>query len=178
MLESRFPTSMSLSRKSTGLLTPAQIGVREQSRTSSAELFREQVQDVVDGTQSSTTVQNPGLHDGLWEKNESIKFPNQETNNESLRPEFEMQSSGQNRDGKQDALIHQGNSPLERLTPSVDSVSQKNLLLQKGANWSAASREFQSGKEQTSAAALDGQRRRLRPNRNWPDLNKVMFLSG
>jgi hypothetical protein len=157
MLESRFPTSMSLSRKGTELLTPAQIGIRERGQTSSAELFREQVQDVVDRTQSSTTVPSPGLHDGLWEKNESIKFPNQEINNESLGPAFEMQSSGQNRDGgaKRNTLTNQGNSPLEQLTPSVDSVSQKNLLLQKGANWSAASREFQTGKGQTSAAAID-----------------------
>jgi tetratricopeptide (TPR) repeat protein len=157
MLESRFPTSMSLSQKGTELFTPAQIGIHRQGQTSSAEMFREQIQDAIDRTRSSTTVPSPELRDAQWEKNESFKFPNQEMNNESLRPTFEMQTSGQNRDGyaKRDALINQSNSPLEQFMPSMDSVSQKNLLVQQGTNWSDTSREFQAGKEQTSTAALE-----------------------
>lgn len=157
MLESRFPTSMSLNQKSTELFAPAQLGVHRQDEMSSTELFREQVQDVVDRTNSSATVPSPGLRDDQWEKNESFKLQNQEMNNESLRPSFEMKTSGQSRDGdgKRNALTHQGNPPLEHFPTSIDSISLKNLLLQKGTNWSDTSGEFQSGKEQTSAATLD-----------------------
>jgi len=155
MLESRFPTSMSLSPRNTEQLTPAQIGIRRQGQTSSAELFKEQVQDIRDRTQStgwpgtdSTTI--PNL-ERRWEKNESIKFPSQETNVENLRPKFEMQTPPQNRDwdGKQTAFAHQGISALEQSTPSMDSTSQKNLFLQKGTNRSPTSREFQTGQGQT-----------------------------
>jgi len=157
MLEGRFPTSMSLNREGTGSFAPAQIGIRKQSQTSSAELFREQLHDAVDRVHDSTTVPGPGFRKDEWEKNDSYKFPNREMNKESLRPTFEMQTSGEKRDGdeKQNVLTHQGISPLEKFTPSMYSVSRKNLLLQKGTDWSATGREFQSGREQTSAATLE-----------------------
>jgi len=157
MLESRFPTSMSQSQKGTELLTPAQIGIRKQNQTSSTELFREQVQDIVDRKQSSTIVSSPGLRESRWENNEPFEFSNQEINNESLRPTFEMQTSRQNqvRDGKRNTLAHQGNFSLKEYTPSMDSVSQENLFLQKGTSWTDKSKEFQTEKRQTSASALD-----------------------
>ena len=160
MLESKFPTSMSLSPRNTEQLTPAQIGIRRQDQTSATELFKEQVQDIRDRTQStgwsgtdSTTI--PNL-ERQWEKNESSTFPSQETNVENLRPKFEMQTPPQNRDGdgKQTALTHQGISALEQSMPSMDSTSQKNLFLQKDRNWSAASREFQTGQGQTAAGTF------------------------
>ena len=160
MLESKFPTSMSQSPQGTERLTPAQIGIRQQGQTSAAELFKEQVQDIRDRTQStgwpgtdSTTV--PNL-ERQWEKNETFKFPRQETNVENLRPGFEMQTPPQNRDGdgKQIAFAHQGISALEQSTPSMDSTSRKNLFMQKDTNWSAASREFQTGQGQTAAGTF------------------------
>jgi len=160
MLESKFPTSMSQSPRNTEQLTLAQIGIRRQSQTSANELFKEQVQDIRDRTQStgwpgtdSTTI--PNL-ERQWETNESSKFPSQETNVENLRPQFEMQTPSQNRDGdgKQTALTHQGISALEQSTPSMDSTSQKNLFMQKDTNWSAANREFQTGQGQTAAGTL------------------------
>jgi len=160
MLESKFPTSMSQSPQGTERLTPAQIGIRQQGQTSAAELFKEQVQDIRDRTQStgwpgtdSTTV--PNL-ERQWEKNETFKFPRQETNVENLRPKFEMQTPPQNRDGdgKQIAFAHQGISALEQSTPSMDSTSRKNLFMQKDTNWSAASREFQTGQGQTAAGTF------------------------
>jgi len=160
MLESKFPTSMSQSSRNTEQLTPEQIGIRGQSQTLAVELFKEQVQDIRDRTQStgwpgpdSTTV--PNL-ERQWEKSESFKFPSQETNVENLRPKFEMQTPPQNRDGdgKQTALTHQGISALEQPAPSMEFRSQKNLFMQKDTNWSAASREFQTVQGQTAAGTL------------------------
>jgi len=141
MLESKFPTSMSQSPRNTQQLTPAQIGIRQQA------------QDIRDRTQDSTTVPGPGLRESQRERNESFKYPSQEANSENLRPGFEMPSPPQNRHGdeKQTALIHQGNSALEHSTLSMDSTSQKNLFLQKDTNWSATSREFQTGQGQAAA---------------------------
>ena len=164
MLESKFPTSMSQSPRDTERLMPAQIGIRRQGQTSSAELFKEQVQDIRDRTQStgwpspdSTTVQGPGRRESQWEKGEPVKFPSQETNIENLRPEFEMQTPPQNRDGdgKQTAFAHQGISPLEKSKPLLDSISQKNLFLQKDTNRSATSRGFQTGQGQTTAGTIE-----------------------
>ena len=151
MLESKFPTSMSQNPRNTEQLTPAQIGIRQQSQTSAAELYKEQVQDLRDTAQStgwpgtdSTTAANL---ERQWEKNESLRFQSQETNIENLRPKFEMQTPPQNRDsdGKQTALTHQGISALEQFTSSMYSTTQKDLFMQKGANQSATSREFQTG---------------------------------
>lgn len=160
MLESKFPTSMSLSPRNTERLMPAQIGIRQQDQTSTTELFKEQVQDIRDRTQSagwpgadSTAI--PNL-ERQWEKNESSKLPNQETNIENLRPNFEMQIPPQNRDGdgKQTALTHQGISALDQSAPSMDSTSQKNLFMQKDTNWSATSREFQKDLGRTVAGTF------------------------
>jgi hypothetical protein len=116
MLESKFPTSISQSPRDTERLMPAQIGIRRQGQTSSVELFKEQVQDIMDRTQDSTTVPDPERRENLWEKDELYKFPSQETNVESLRPKFEMQTPPQNRDGdgKQTAFAHQGISATSR----------------------------------------------------------------
>jgi len=138
MLESKFPTSMSQSPRNTEQPTPAQLGIRQQSQTSAAELYKEQVQDIRDRTQfaewpgsNSTTV--PNL-ERQWEKNGSLKFQGQETNIDNLRPKFEMRTPSQYRDGdgKQTALNHQGISALEQSTPSMYSTSQKNRFLQNG----------------------------------------------
>ena len=156
MLESKFPTTMSQSPRDTRRLKPAQIGIRQQGQTSAAELFKEQLQDIRDRTQDSTTV--PGLErrESQWENNESFKFPNQEANSENLRPRFEMQTPPQNRDGdgKQTVFAHQGTTALEQSTPSRDSTSQKNLFLQNGTNWSTTRREFQMGQGQTATGTF------------------------
>lgn len=150
MLESRFPTSTSKNQQGIELLTPAQIGARKQGQASSAELFTEQVQDIVGETQSSITLPNPERVGNLWEKDELSKFGNQETNDKGLRPNFEIQTSGQNRDGdqKQSTLVHQGKLALEQFPSSMDSVSQENLFLSKDINRSVSNREFQSAQEQ------------------------------
>jgi len=157
MLESKFPTSMSQSPRNTEQPTPAQLGIRQQSQTSAAELNKEQVQDIRDRTQfaewpgsNSTTV--PNL-ERQWEKNGSLKFQGQETNIDNLRPKFEMRTPSQYRDGdgKQTALNHQGISALEQSTPSMYSTSQKNRFLQNGTNQTAASSEFKTGPGQTAA---------------------------
>jgi tetratricopeptide (TPR) repeat protein len=102
---------------------PAQIGIRRQGQTSAVELFKEQVQDIRDRTQStgwpspdSTTVPGSERRESQWERDESFKFPSQETNIENLRPKFEMQTSPQNRDGdgKQTAFAYQGISATSR----------------------------------------------------------------
>ena len=161
MLESKFPTSMSLSPRNTERLMPAQIGVHQQGQTSAAELFKEQVQDIRNRTRDSTTVPGPERRESLWEKGKT--FPSRETNIENLRPKFEMQTPPQNRDGdgKQTALTHQGISALEQSTPSMDSTSQTKLFLQKDTNWSIPSREYRTGQGQTATATpgiLDGAR--------------------
>jgi tetratricopeptide (TPR) repeat protein len=158
MLESKFPTSMSLSPRDTERLMQTQIDLSRQGQTSATELFKEQAQDIRDRTRStgwpnqdSTTVPGQGLRESQLEKNESFNFPSQETNIENLRQKFEMQTPPQNRDGdgKQTAFAHQGISALEQSAPSMDSTSQKNLFMQKDTNWSATSREFQTGQGQT-----------------------------
>ena len=157
LLESRFPTSMTSNKKSAELFTPAQLGMRDQGRESSAELFREQLQNVEDRTRSTTTVPNPDRGGNLWEKNDSLKFQSRETNAKGLRPGFEAQTSGQNQDKnrKQSTYLNQEKSALEQSALSMDSKLQGNLFLQKGTNRSGMSREFQTGKEQSSAVALD-----------------------
>jgi tetratricopeptide (TPR) repeat protein len=163
--EGKFSSSMPLAFRDTRRQTPAQIDMSRQDRTPSAELFKEQVQDVMDKTQSagwpgltSTAVPAPVLPKDGREKNESFKLPGQETNIESLRPNFEIQTQPQNwdGDGKQIPFAHQGISALGQSAPPMSSVSQKNLLLQKGTNWSATSSEYQTEREQTSTGALEG----------------------
>jgi len=157
MLESKFPTDMSLNPRNTGQLMPAQIGIRRQGESSAVELFKEQVQDIRDRTQStgwpgpdSTMVPGPERQENLWEKDESFKFSSQETNIENLKPKYNMQTSSQilDSDGKQTTFAHQGISALEEVKSSMDTASQKNLFLQKGTSWSAASREFLTDQEQ------------------------------
>ena len=135
-----------------------------QGQTSSAELFKEQVQDIRDRTQStgwaspnSTTVPGSEGRESQWEKGGPVKFPSQETNVENLRPKFEMQTPPQNRvgDEKKTAFGYQGISPLEKSKPLLGSISQKNLLLQKDTNWSVASRKFQTGHGQTAAGTIE-----------------------
>ncbi len=157
MLESKFPRSMSLSPRDTVRLEPAQIGIRRQSQTLAFELFKEQVQDIRDRTQDSTTVLDHESRESLSENDTSFKYLNRETNTKNFKPKFEMQTPPQNRDGdgKQTAFAHQGTSALEQATSSIDSTSQKNLFLQKGANWSATSREFQTGQGQTAAGTIE-----------------------
>jgi tetratricopeptide (TPR) repeat protein len=157
LLESRFPTNVAFNQKSAERLTPARIGIRDQGRESSAELFREQAQNVEHRAPSTTTVPNPDRGENLWEKNEPLEFQNQETNIKGLRPGFEIKTSGQNQDKnrKQNTYVNQGKSALEQPALSMDSTSQENLFLKKGTNFSGMSREFQTGKEQPSAVALD-----------------------
>jgi hypothetical protein len=163
MLESKFPTNMSLNQQNTGQLTPAQMGIHQQSESSAAELFKEQVQDIRDRTQStgwpgpdSTAVPGPERQESLWEKDKSFKFSSQETNIENLRPKFEIQvpSQNQNVDGKQTTFTHQGISALEQFKPSINTASQNNRFLQKDAYSSTSSRDFQTGQGQTSAGTL------------------------
>jgi len=164
LLESKFPTNISQSQRGTERLMPTQIGIRRQDRSSSAELFMEQVQDVRETTRAtgwpgSDSANLSGLQrrQSRWEKSESFKLPSQETNVENLRPTFEMHKSPQNQDGDrhQTALVKQGISSLGQFTPSMGSTSQKNLFLQKGTDWSAASREFQTGQAQTAVGTID-----------------------
>ena len=157
LLESKFPTNMSLNPRNMGQLTPSQIGIRRQGESSAVELFKEQVQNITERSQStlwpgpdSITVPGPERRENLWEKNESIKYSSQETNIENLRPKYNVQTPGQilDSDGKQTTFTHQGISALEQFKPSMDTASQNNPFLQKGTNWSATSREFQTDQEQ------------------------------
>jgi tetratricopeptide (TPR) repeat protein len=146
MLESRFPTNV-LSSRNREQSKPTQIRVNRQDRTSSAELFIEQVQDAANTTHESDT--DPGLGRGsLWEKDERFQLPSQKTNIRDLTPQFEMQTSGQNpdEDVKRNAF-HQGSSALEKFTPSMDSVSRKNLFLE-STNGYITNSEYQTAQEQ------------------------------
>ena len=156
MLESKFPRSMSLSLRDGVRLEPAQIGIRRQSQTSAFELFKEQVQDIRDRTQDSTMVLGHESRESLSENETSFKHLNRETNIGNFKPSFEAQTFPPNRTGdrKQTASTHYGLPALEELTSSIDSKSQNNLFLQKGANWSTTSREFQTGQGQTAAGTL------------------------
>ncbi|MGB2865838.1 MAG: hypothetical protein WBC05_21075, partial [Sedimentisphaerales bacterium] len=80
MLESKFPSDMSLKSRDTVRLEPAQIGIRRQSQTSAFELFKEQVQDIRDRTQESTTVPDHGSRESLLENNSSFQYMNREMN--------------------------------------------------------------------------------------------------
>jgi hypothetical protein len=158
MLESKFPTDMSRNPGDPGQMRQAQIGIHQQSETSAAKLFKEQVQDITNRTQhtewpglSSTKVPELELQENLWAKDESLKYSSRKTNNENLRPKFNMQTTGQILDdnGKQTTYTHQGISALEQFKPS-DTASQKNLFSQTSTNWSATSRELQTDQEQVS----------------------------
>ena len=165
MLESKFPTNMSLNQQNMGQLTPAQMGIHQQGESSAVELFKEHVQEIRDTSQSSassgvprgrwpgpdsTIVPGPERQESLWEKDESFKFSNREANIENLRPKFNVQTPSQipDSDGKQTAYAYQGVSALEQFKPSIDTASQKNLFLQKNTNWSATSRDFHTDQEQ------------------------------
>jgi len=156
MLESKFPRSMSLSPRDRVRLEPAQIGIRRQAQTPTFELFKEQVQDIRDRTQDSTTVLGNENPESLSNNGTSFKNPNRETNIGNLKPSFEAQTFPSNRTGdrKQTASTNYGLPALKELTSSIDSKSQNNFFLQKGANSSATSREFQTGRGQTASGSL------------------------
>lgn len=156
MLESKFPRSMSQSPRDRVRLEPAQIGIRRQSQTSAFELFKEQVQDIRDRTQDSTTVLGNESRESLLENDTFFKNLNRETNIGNFKPSFEAQTFPSNRigDGKQTASTHYGLPAFKELAFSMDSKLQNNLFLQKSANWSTTSREFQTGQGQTAAGTL------------------------
>jgi hypothetical protein len=140
----------------------ARNDIRQQSETSAVKLFKKQVQDITGRTQSTeqphlnwTKVSELERQGNLWEKEKSFKYSSQETNNENLRPKFNVQTHGQNLDSnrKQTTYAHQGISALEQFKPS-DTASQKNLFVERGTHWSATSRELQTDQEQVSK---DGQ---------------------
>jgi len=150
LLESKFPTDMSLNPQNTGQLMPTQIGMRRQGESSDGELFKEQLQDNTGRSQStgwpgidSTTGQIREQHGNFWEKDESFKYPSRETNIENLKQKYNVLTYNQAlyNNGKQTASAHQGSSALEQFKPSTDITSQKNLFVEKGTDWSAANRE-------------------------------------
>jgi tetratricopeptide (TPR) repeat protein len=156
-----FQTGMSPSRLNARQPEQTQIDVNRQSRTSSAESFREQIQDIRDATQStvwsgpdSTTVPGNEQQENLGQKNNTYNFQTQETNIGNLRPKFEMQTPPQNQDGggKQNAFGRQGISALEQFAPSADLTWRKNLFSQKKTNGSAAG-DFRTEVGQTAAGA-------------------------
>lgn len=157
MLESKFPTNiLSHDSRNTGQLMPAQIGMRQQGESSDGELFKEQLQDITGRTQSTrwpgidlTTGQVPERQGDFWEKDESFKYPNQETSIENLKQKYNVQTYNQalHNNGKQTTSTHQGISALEQFKPSTDIASQKTLFVEKGTNWSAAKRESQTVQE-------------------------------
>jgi tetratricopeptide (TPR) repeat protein len=155
MLESKFPTDMSLNPRDPGQMRQAQIGIRQQGETSAAELFKEQVQDITNRTRStewpglnSTKIPELERQENFWEKGESLKYSSRETNDENLRLKFNVQAPDQILDGngKQTTYTHQEISALEQFKPS-DTASQKKLFLQKSTNWSAASRDIHTDQE-------------------------------
>jgi hypothetical protein len=157
LLESKFPTEMSLNPQNTGQQMPAQICMRRQGESSEGELFKEQLQDITGRTQStgwpgidSTTGHVSERQGDFWEKDESIKYQNQEANIENLKQKYNAQTYNQAlyNKGKQTTSAHQEISALEHFKPSIDTASQKNLFVEKDTNWSVANRESQTVKEQ------------------------------
>ena len=138
---------------------PAQIGMRRQGESSDDELFKEQLQDITGRTQStgwpgigSTTGYVPERQGNFWEKDESVKYPGQETNAENLKQKYNVQTYNQAliNNGKQTASAHQGISSLEQFKPSTDITLQKDLSVEKGTNWPSVNRESQTVKKPIS----------------------------
>ena len=163
MLESKFPSTMSLSPRDTVRLEPTRIGVRRRDQTPAFELFREQDQDISDRTQStgwpssdSTKILGRESRQSLSENDASFQYLSRETNVENFKPKYEVQKFSPNNtgDGRRTASSHYGLPALEQFTPSPDSTSQQNLFLQKDTYSSTTGREFQTGQEQTAAGTF------------------------
>jgi len=122
MLESKFPTNMSLNPRDTGQLTPAQIGIRQQGQTPAFELFREQIQGISDRTQDSMTVPGNESRANLPDNNTSFQYPNRENNTGNVAPNYEPQKFPSNITGdeKQAASNHYDYQALKGLKSSVD----------------------------------------------------------
>ncbi|MHC4325028.1 MAG: hypothetical protein ACYSUX_12255 [Planctomycetota bacterium] len=138
MLESKFPTNISLNPRNKEQMMPAQIDTRRRGESSVTELFEEQLRDIRDRSQNSTNAQDWG------------------NNIENLKPQFEMQKPEQNLDGdnRQATFTHQGISPLKQYASSVDSKSQSNLFLQNAANSSIPGRDFEIGRGQDVTGSI------------------------
>ena len=156
MLESKFPTSMSLNLRSREQSRLAETGLSTQDRMSSAELFSERNQGVADRTQEPTIDAGRG-REGLWKKDEPFQLQNRESNIDNLRPSFETQSSERNReeDGKQNISYNRGRLDLKQFAPSTDSVSQDNPFLKKGTYESVTNKKFQTAQEQISRSSQE-----------------------
>jgi len=155
--EDTFPSGMSLSPRDKEQMTPGRLGIRRQDRNSAVELFREQKQDIRDRTQDSTTLQFSERQQSPSETSGSLEYLNRETNNENLKPNFESRTfrSEPATERKQTAAIPYEFSASERFKPSMDSSLQKNLFLQKGANWSTESLESQAVQEKRVPGTLE-----------------------
>jgi len=152
-----FPSGMSLGRRDTEQLTPGRAGIRRQDQNSAVERFREQTQEIRDRTQESTTLLFQERQQSQSEIPDSLKYLNRETNNENLRPNFESRTipSKQTTERTQTAAVPYEFSTSERFKPSMDSRLQKNLFLQKDANWSTESLESRSVREKRVPGTLE-----------------------
>jgi tetratricopeptide (TPR) repeat protein len=140
-----------------------EIGIRRQGENLAVERFREQVQDVRGKTQDKTTVLGlePGVLDperqqNLSEEDAPFRYLNQGTSVEDPRSKFEPQIPAESTTGvKQTAAPRYRLPSLDEFSPSMDPKSQKDLILQQGANWSATSKGLQTVQERPVRGTLE-----------------------
>lgn len=156
-----FQKNVSLNPQNAKQPRAAQPGISRQDQTPSVESLSERIQDLIDRTQSaqwpgadSATIPGPKQQENTREQDKSYDFPNRETNTQSLKPNFGMQTPPYNQsgNGKQTTFDPQDISTLGRFTPSADLTSQKSPFSLKNTNLPAA-KDFQTGQGRTASDA-------------------------
>jgi hypothetical protein len=135
-------------------LTPGEIAERRHDEKSAVERFREQIQEVRNRTQDSTTLGGPELQQSLFEKGGSFRYPNRGTGVENMMSKSEMQTSAAG--AKHTAATRYRPPTPDEFTRSMDPTLQKDAVLQKGSNWPNAGRELQTDLEKPATGQYDG----------------------
>jgi hypothetical protein len=148
--ESTIPRDTSLSQRKAERLVRSETGTRRQSEMSAVERFREQVQEIQDKLQDSEKI--PSRESSLLVEHPESSFEQREMSIENLKSRLESQVPAESTtDEKQTAAADHRLPTLNDVTTSTDSRLQKDLILQKGTDWSDISRELQTEQEKSAS---------------------------
>lgn len=150
MLESQFPTNIPSSYPDTGRLEPAQIGIRQQDRAASVELFREQIQNISDRTQDSMSIPFNESRVNLPDNNTSYQSPAREANAGNVAPDYEQQKFPTNFTGDEKQTAS-NRYDYPALKSSIDQGKKSNLFLQENKYSSFTGRDFQAANQDNNA---------------------------
>lgn len=148
MLESKFPTDMSLKQGGAGQIRQAQIGIHPQDETSAVELYKKQVQDIRGRTQSTEQPPNQMLdgnrkqttytHQGIsaleqYKPSDTASQKNlisqKSTNWSAISRELQTDREQVSKSGaEQGEVLERIRQQLEDLTKSLDTVVQSQGL--------------------------------------------------